>query len=86
MAQATTVWEIETTDAIRDSGGWSANGSWVRRQELKLPDNLTDRQLITALRKVAGLNGSNAKTHSYSDGYIWKHPNAAILTFAVPRY
>lgn len=82
----TTTWEIETTDAINDGSGWSSNGCWCNRQEITLPDTLSDRQVITALRKAAGLNGVNAKTETYSDGYRWKHPHAAILTFAVPRY
>ena len=81
-----TTWIVETSDAINDGNGWSVNGCWCNREEIILDDNLTDRQVITALRKVAGLNGSNAKTESYSDGYTWKHPGAAILTFAMPQY
>ena len=80
------VWEVETTDAQHDGIGWSANGCWVNRETITLDCNLTDRQTVTALRKVAGLNGSKAKTESYGEGYLWKHPGAAILTFAVPRY
>ena len=82
----TMLWEIETTDAIHDGISWSANGCWVTRETVTLDCNLTDRQTITALRKVAGLNGSKAVTQSYGEGFIWKHPGAAILTFAVPCY
>lgn len=81
-----TVWIIETSDAINDGNGWSVNGCWVNRQEVTLSDDLTDRQLITALRKAAGLNGSNAKTEQFGEGYRWKHPHAAILTHADPCY
>ena len=82
----TMLWEVETTDAIYDGIGWSANGCWVNRETVTLDCNLTDRQTITALRKVAGLNGSKAVTQSYGEGYMWKHPGAAILTFALPSY
>jgi hypothetical protein len=81
-----TTWIVETSDAINDGNGWSVNACWCDRQEIVLDGALTDRQTITALRKVAGLNGSNAKTEYCSDGYKWKHPGAAILTFAMPRY
>ena len=81
-----TLWLVETTDAIHDGSGWSANGCWVRRETVEIPDKLTDRQTIRRLRAAAGLNGSRAVTESYSDGYMWKHPGAAILTFAMPEY
>ena len=80
------IWNIETTDAIHDGCGWSANGCWLNRQQVELPDNLTDRQIITRLRKAAGLNGSAAVTEQFGEGYRWKHPRAAILTFADPHY
>ncbi len=82
----TIVWDVETTDAIHDGVNWSGNYCWVHREEVTLPDHLTDRQVITALRKAAGLNGSKARTDSMGEGYQWKHPGAAILTFALPRY
>jgi hypothetical protein len=80
------IWEVETTDAIHDGNGWSGNYSWVRRERVKIDDGLTDRQLITKLREVAGLTGSRAVTERYGEGYMWKHCGAAILTFAHPRY
>jgi hypothetical protein len=82
----TILWEVETTDATYDGAGWSGNYCWVRREEVTLPANLTDRQTIAALRKIGGLNGSKAKTESFGEGYVWKHPGAAILTFALPCY
>ena len=78
------LWQVETTDAISDGNGWSGNYSWVNRTELELPDNLTDRQVITRLRAAAGLNGSKARTDTTGDGYAWKHPGACVLTFALP--
>jgi len=69
-----TTWIVETSDAINDGSGWSVNGNWCHREEIALDNDLTDRQTITALRRVAGLNGSNAKTELYSDGYTWKIP------------
>lgn len=80
------VWEIETTDAYNSPEGWQANYCWVERETIELPDDLTDRQLVTALRKAAGLNGSRARTEQMGEGYQWKHSGACILTFAVPRY
>jgi hypothetical protein len=80
------IWIVETTDAIRDDCGWAANGCWVNRVEVELPDDLTDRQLVTALRKAAGLNGSSARTEQSGEGFRWKHPHAAILTHADPCY
>ena len=81
-----TLWNLETTDACCDGGGWYGNYSWVQREAIELPDGLTDRQVVRRLRAAAGLNGSRAITESYSDGYMWKHPGAAILTFAMPEY
>jgi hypothetical protein len=77
-----TVWIVETTDSI----GGVANGSWVNRIEISLDNDLNKLQLVRVLRKVAGLNGSNAKTQQYGEGFMWKHTNAAILTFAYPMY
>jgi hypothetical protein len=51
-------WQIETTDTF----GGEANYSWCSRAEIDLPDNLTDRQTIRALRAAAGLTGSAART------------------------
>ena len=75
-----TTWNLETTDTF----GGEANYCWCDRQTLELPDNLTERQLVCALRKAAGLNGTNAKTETMGDGYRWSHPGACIVTFASP--
>lgn len=77
-----TTWQIETTDTF----GGEANYAWVHREEVTLPDDLTDRQLVRALRAAAGLTGSKARTVSYSDSFEWRHPGACVVTFAVPQY
>jgi len=76
------LWEIETTDTF----GGEANYSWVTRQGVTLPDNLTERQTIRALRAAAGLTGSSARTVPMGEGYEWRHPGACIVTFANPSY
>ena len=76
------LWKIETTDTF----GGQANYSWVRREEIILPDGLTERQTIQALRTAAGLTGSGARTLSMGEGYEWRHPGACIVTFANPSY
>jgi hypothetical protein len=79
-------WIVETTDAINDGMGWSGNYTWVRRATVEVDNNMTERQFITKLRAAAGLNGSRAVTERLGEGYMWKHPGAAVLTFAFPSY
>lgn len=43
-----------------DTFGGEANYSWVRRCELDVPDNLSDRAIVRRIKAELGLNGARA--------------------------
>lgn len=52
---------------LTDTFGGEANYSWVRRGEIELPDNATDRQIMHAVKREAQLSGIKGRTFNYGD-------------------
>jgi hypothetical protein len=56
MPNTLTVWDVELTDTF----GGEANYSWVRRDQLVLPQDASRRQIVTAAKAALGLTGATA--------------------------
>jgi hypothetical protein len=83
-SEPVTFWEVETTDTF----GGQANYCWVNRSLVCTPAD-TDKykhRVIRMLRSAAGLTNTRARFCDHGDTIRWDWQNAAIVTFAVPRY
>jgi len=62
--------ELETVTVqfeYTDTFGGDANYSWVRRTELQLPANISDRALVRRAKAWAGLTGCRCTVSNYGD-------------------
>lgn len=50
-----------------DTFGGEANYSWVRRETVEAPGNVTQRELMRRAKAVIGLTGARGRTGSYGD-------------------
>lgn len=63
---------------LTDTFAGEANYSWVRRQELELPENTSDVAVVRAVKKVFGLTGVRfSRRDNYGDMIALWHPNGA---------
>lgn len=62
-AENTVTIQFEYTDTF----GGEANYSWVRRTELQLPANISDRALVRRAKAWAGLTGCRCTVSNYGD-------------------
>lgn len=53
-----------------DTFGGEANYSWVRRADIELPDNASDRSIVMAAKKALGLTGTRCRTYNHGD--MWE--------------
>jgi hypothetical protein len=56
---------LTLTDAIHDGISWSANGSFVHRETITLPENHTQRQLWTVAKRAVGYTGVRGRYLDY---------------------
>lgn len=61
MLSTLTVWDVELTDTF----GGEANYSWVRRDQLALPQDASRRSIITAAKAALGLTGCRCRTFAF---------------------
>ena len=73
-------WEIEITDTF----GGEANYSWVRRHEFKVREHATDRSIVIAAKKVAGLTGVKCDTTSFNDTIQLDVRGMCVRAFITP--
>lgn len=52
-----------------DTFGGEANYTWVRRAELEVQDNATDRQIVLKAKQALGLTGVRCKTFNHGDSW-----------------
>lgn len=72
--------EITVTDLWGDGeGGWSANGCWVNRTEIEVPDNLSDTAIVRRIKKAAGIEGMR---RDYWAGEEWCWRDGCIGAYA----
>jgi len=73
---------VEYTDTF----GGEANYSWVKRENLELPVNLSDRAIMRRAKKAMGLTGVRGKTIVYGDMWEFRPYRSATVMFATVQY
>lgn len=58
-----TTFQFEYTDTF----GGEANYSWVKREEVQLPSDISDRALVRRAKAWAGLTGCRCTVSNYGD-------------------
>jgi hypothetical protein len=66
---------------LTDTFGGEANYSWVRRETIEVPDNATDRQIITKAKAALGLTGTRCRTYSMGDSWELRPYGACVVAF-----
>ena len=56
-------WEIEVTDTF----GGEANYAWVERYTFETAEDASDRSIVIAAKKAAGMTGVKCDTESFGD-------------------
>lgn len=82
MLTALTVWDVELTDTF----GGEANYSWVRRDQLALPQDASRRSIITAAKAALGLTGVRCRTVDCGEGFELRPSGSATVAFVLPSY
>jgi len=75
-------WSVELTDTF----GGEANYSWCRRYLLELPDDASDRQVVTLAKKVLGLTGVRCRRFDYGEGFELRPYGSGTVAFVMPSY
>ena len=78
----TNVWDVELTDTF----GGEANYSWVRRDQLALPQDASRRQIVTAAKAALGLTGCRCRTFEYGEGFELRPTGSCMVAFVLPSY
>lgn len=63
-----------------------ANYSWVRRVEFELPDDATDRQVITRGKAELGLTGLRCRRFDCGEGFELRPSGLLQVAFILPIY
>jgi len=64
-----------------DTFAGEANYSWVKREVVQLPENISDRSLVRAAKAWAGLNGVPCDTDNYGDTIAIRPRNITTVLF-----
>ena len=76
------LWNVELTDTF----GGEANYSWVRRDQLELPESATDRQVVTAAKAALGLTGMRCRRFKHGEGFELRPYGSCTVAFVLPSY
>ena len=76
------LWNVELTDTF----GGEANYSWVRRDQLELPADATDRQVMTAAKAALGLTGTRCRRFDFGEGFELRPCGSCTVAFVLPSY
>jgi len=82
MLKTLTVWDVELTDTF----GGEANYSWVRRDQLALPQDASRRQIVTAAKAALGLTGCRCRTLEHGEGFELRPVGSCTVAFVLPSY
>jgi hypothetical protein len=74
--------DVEYTDTF----GGEANYSWVDRQTLELPTDLSDRAIMRRAKAAVGLTGVRGRTYSHGDMWEFRPYGSCTVMFASVRY
>jgi hypothetical protein len=58
-----------------------ANYSWVKREELSLPDGSSDLSIMRAAKRALGLSGVRCRTESYGDSWALYPSGSLTVAF-----
>lgn len=61
--------------------GGAANFAWVRRYTIRVDDDASDRQIVQAAKRVAGLTGVRTRNQIISNGIRLDIQGAAQILF-----
>jgi hypothetical protein len=76
------LWNVELTDTF----GGEANYSWVRRDQLDLAADATDRQIVTAAKAALGLTGTRCRRFDHGEGFELRPCGSCTVAFVLPSY
>lgn len=74
-------YDVEYTDTF----GGEANYSWVRREEIKAPENASDRLIMRRAKAVMGLSGVRGESHSFGDALEFRPYRSNTVLFITYR-
>lgn len=66
---------------LTDTFGGQANYSWVRREEIQLPEGATARQVVTAAKAALGITGVRCRTYDHGDSWELRPHNSCTVAF-----
>ena len=75
-------WNVELTDTF----GGEANYSWAQREQLELPADATDRQIVTAAKAALGLTGTRCRRFDFGEGFELRPCGSCTVAFVLPSY
>jgi len=76
-ARAAVLFEFEMTDTF----GGQPNYCWVRRHQLQLPSDISDRDLKKTAKELFDLVGLNGTWDSYGDELEFRPRDACLVVF-----
>ena len=74
--------DVEYTDTF----GGEANYCWVKRAELELPCNLSDRAIMRRAKAAVGLSGMRGRSYSNGDMWEFRPYRSCTVMFGNVRY
>ena len=66
---------------LTDTFGGEANYSWVRRESLLIPDNLSRVAIMRRAKAMAGLSGCRGVTTDWGDSYCFRPYGQCVVLF-----
>jgi hypothetical protein len=67
-----------------DSFAGEANYSWVRRAEVTVPADASDRSIVIAGKAALGLTGARCQTTNHGDSWELRPVGYCTVAFIVP--
>lgn len=67
---------------LTDTFGGEANYSWVKREEIELPENASGRSIILAIKKALGLTGTPCVKYDHGDFIELRPSGSCTVAFA----
>ena len=65
---------------LTDTFGGEANYSWVRRQRMELPDNVSDRTIVRCVKARLGYSNVPCRKEDYGDTIaLYPHKECAVI-------
>ncbi len=69
-----------------DTFGGEANYCWCRREQLELPDKISDLALVRRAKAALGLSGIKGRMFRYGDMWEFRPYNSCTIAFFIVRF